>query len=247
MAENRKYLKEGDRVVATGAEIYYEGVGKWSVSDIAAHGEIFFDGLSVAFDEKNRPYVEGSSGFGSSVSKLVKGGHSMRKTKKHKIHPIREQILDIAEDISANPGSALLTVGIFAALGVGGFFLVKKFILKPKTEPESAATPFSVTSVAPNTPVPLMGDKSLAIGKSYSILSLVTPGSSINVRSGPGVNFEPPIKQLAGGNCIVKVSQKDTAGNTWGQIYTRKFYGQGVYGPDKEIGWVFSGYLKYSV
>jgi hypothetical protein len=245
----RRYLNEGDRVVATGAEIWYDGVGKWSVYDIAAHGEIFFDGLSVAFDKKDRPYVESGDSRNApwGIGKLVKGGHSMKKSKKHKIHPIREQILDIAEDVSANPGSALLTVGIFAALGVGGFFLAKKFIFKKKAEAEPPVNPPSATPVAPNTPVPLAGDKSLAIGKSYTIQSLVTPGSSINVRSGPGVSFEPPVKQLAGGNYIVKISQKDTAGNTWGQIYTRKFYGQGVYGPDKEIGWVFSGYLKYSV
>jgi hypothetical protein len=172
----------------------------------------------------------------------------VKKNKRSKIHPIREQILDIAEDVSANPGSAIATVLIFAGLGVGGFILAKKFIFKKKEEHESAATPPSASQPpAANVPGSLAGDKSLQLGKSYSIQSLVTPGSAINVRSGPGVNYDPPIKQLAGGNYIVKISQKDTAGNTWGQIYTRKFYGQGVYGPDKEIGWVFSGYLKYSV
>lgn len=230
------YLKEGDQAVADGAQIFYEGSGRWSISETM--GEVYYNGLPVEFDEKNRPYIYGNQAI-TEISGFVKGGRSMKKHKKYKLHPIRAQILEISEDVSANPGSAILTVVLFAGVGVGTYFVVKKLLKKPKLPEAIQPTAETAPVVAPGMPIPLAGDHSLIKGKSYSL-----QGTGVNVRGGPGVNY-PSSASVSQGVYILKEVKKDSAGNFWGLACVRKFVSQGVYQPGNEIGWIASPYLKY--
>lgn len=140
----------------------------------------------------------------------------MKRRRKPKASSIRGQILELADDIGDNPESALVTLGVIAAFGVGGFFIVralrKRREEKEKKPPAGGGGGGTPPSILPTQPVSTLP----TIGFIYAIPEHRTQVNLRNTPSTTGGIYKTVDGLFVLGAC--KSTAKDATGEFWGSF-----------------------------